>query len=226
MENTSQPMDVNIVDLGNETTRGSTPLPMVSLARADPESGAYEKRQRAKTAKVWNDFESTVVDGIKKSQCIWCKKLFAVTKSRTTSTITRHLSKCVKYRESNKKQQTLSFDPSDTEGFGTLSTFSFNEKKVRELASHMVLFHEYPFNFMEHEIFNKFMKACTPHWKKISRTTVKNDCINTYNIEKKKLKALICGLDKVNIITDMWTSTQRVSYMVVTCHFIDSNWVL
>jgi hypothetical protein len=103
---------------------------MVSLARADPESGAYEKRQRAKTTKVWNDFESTVVDGIKTSQCIWYKKLFAVTKSRTTSTITRHLSKCVKYRESNKKQQTFSFDPSETEGFGTLSTFSFNEKKV------------------------------------------------------------------------------------------------
>jgi hypothetical protein len=226
MKNTSQPMDVTIVDLGNETVGGSTPLHMVSLARAEPERGAYKKRQRAKTAKVWNDFESIVVDGVKKSQCMWCKKLFAITKSSTTSTITRHLSKCVKYRESNKKQQTLSFDPSDTEGFGTLSTFSFNENKVRELASHMVLFHEYPFNFMEHEIFNKFMKACTPHWKKISRTTVKNDCISTYNIEKKKLKALICGLDKVNITTDMWTSAQRVSYMVVTCHFIDSNWVI
>ena len=147
-------------------------------------------------------------------------------KSSTTSTITRHLGKCVKYMKSNKKQQTLSLDPSDTKGLGTLSNFSFNENKVRELASHMVIFHEYPFNFIEHEIFNKFMKACTPHWKKISRTTVKNDCISTYNIGKKKLKALLCGLDKVNITTNMWTSVQRVLYMVVTCHFIDFNWVL
>ena len=74
---------------------------------------------------------------------------------------------------------------------------------------------------MEYEIFKKFMKACTSHWKKISRTTIKNDCISTYNIEKKK--ALLCGLDKVNITTDMWTSAQRVLYMVVTCHFIDFN---
>ena len=109
-------MDVNVVDLsdessvspnlgigGNETAGGSTPLPMVSLAKAGLESGAYEKKQRAKTTKVWNDFESIVVGGIKKSQCIWCKRLFAVTKSSTTSTITRHLSKCVKYMESNKK---------------------------------------------------------------------------------------------------------------------------
>jgi hypothetical protein len=90
----------------------------------------------------------------------------------------------------------------------------------------MVLFHEYPFNFLQHENFNKFMKACTPHWKMISHTTIKNDCISTYNIEKRKLKALLCGLDKVNITTDIWTSAQRVSYMVVTCHFIDFNWVL
>jgi len=33
-------------------------------------------------------------------------------------------------------------------------------------------------------------------------------------------------LDKVNITTDMWTSAQRVSYMVVTCHFVDSDWFL
>jgi hypothetical protein len=90
----------------------------------------------------------------------------------------------------------------------------------------MVLFHEYPFNFIEHEIFNKFIKACIPHWKKISRTTVKNNYISIYNIEKRKLKALLCGLDKANITIDMWTSTQRVSYMVVPCHFIDFNWVI
>jgi hypothetical protein len=79
---------------------------------------------------------------------------------------------------------------------------------------------------MEHELFNKFMRACTPHWKKISRATVKNDCIAVYNIEKNKLKTLLSGVDRVNITTDMWTSSQRVSYMVVTCHFVDSNWVL
>ena len=32
-------------------------------------------------------------------------------------------------------------------------------------------------------------------------------------------------VDRVNITTDMWTSSQRVSYMVVTCHFVDFNWL-
>jgi hypothetical protein len=104
-----------------------------------------------------------------------------------------------------------------------LTNFTFNEKKDRELAVHMVLLHEYPFNLIEHELFNEFIRACTPHWKKISHAIVKSDCLATYNIEKKKLKTLLSGIDRVNITIDIWTSSQKVSYMMVTCHFVDSN---
>jgi hypothetical protein len=187
-------------------------------------SAAFQKKERQKTSKVWNDFSSITVASVRKNQCHWCKGLFAVGKSSTTSTLSK------KFVEINnrKKQKTLCFEPSDdNDGFGTVSNFVYNEKRVRELAAHMVLLHEYPFNMMEHELFNKFMRACTPHWKKkISHATVKNDCIAAYNIEKKKLKTLLSGVDRVNITTDMWTSSQRVSYMVVACHFVDSNWLL
>jgi hypothetical protein len=95
--------------------------------------------------------------------------LFSVGKSSTTSTLSRHLTFCVRFVERNslKKQKNLSFEPSDNnDGFGTLINFTFNEKRVRELATHMILLHEYPFNMMKHELFNKFIKACTPYWKK------------------------------------------------------------
>jgi hypothetical protein len=191
-------------------------------------STAFQKNERQKTSKVWNDFSSITVAGVRKNQCHWCKGLFAVGKSSTTSTLSRHLTGCKKFVELNncKKQKTLCFEPSDDhEGFETVSNFVYNEKRVRELAAHMVLLHEYPFNMMEHELFNKFMRACTPHWKKISLATVKSDCIATYNIEKKKLKTFLSGVDRVNITTNMWTSSQRVSYMVITCHFVDCNWL-
>jgi hypothetical protein len=129
----------------------------------------------------------------------------------------------VKYVASNSKQKILTYDHSQLGGGATFTNLSWSEKKVRELASHMVLFHEYPFNMMEHDLFNKFMKACTPHWKNISRATVKSDCMSTYLSEKKKIKAMLGGVEKVNITTDMWTSSQRVSYMVVTCHYVDSD---
>ena len=90
----------------------------------------------------------------------------------------------------------------------------------------MVLQHKYLFNMLEHELFNKFMRLAHHIGKKITRATVKSDCIATYNIEKKTLKTLLSGVDRVNITTDMWTAFQRVSYIMVTCHFMDSNWLL
>jgi hypothetical protein len=137
--------------------------------------------------------------------------LFAVGKSSTTSTLNRHLASCAEFLEfySIKKQKTLSFEPSsecsDHNGFGSLTTFSYKESKVRKLAAHMMLLHEYPFNIMKHKLFNKFMRTYTVHWKKISRATVRNDCITTCQNEKKKRKliTLLKNVDKVNTTTDM-----------------------
>jgi hypothetical protein len=194
------------------------------------EKGQFQKKERQKTSKVWNGFISVKIGRVKKSQCNWCKKLFAVGKSSTTSTLNMHLTSYVRFVEyhNTKKQKTLSFEPnrecSDHDGFGSLTTFSYKESRVRELATNMVLLHEYPFNMMEHELFNKFMRACTPHWKKISHATVRNDYMTTYQNEKRKLRILLKAVDKVNITTDMWTSHKKLSYMVVTCHFVDSSW--
>jgi hypothetical protein len=209
---TTGPTDSHIV--------GSVP----TLGDVSTGTSVFEKKQRQETSKVWDDFSQVEVLGVKKSQYNWCKRLFAVSKSSSTSTLGRHLVACVKYVESNsKKQKVLTHDRGKLGGGANLTNFSFSEKRVRELAAHMVLFHEYPFNMMEHELFNKFMKACTPHWKKISRATLKSDCIAIYLSEKKKIKAMLGGVEKVNITTDMWTSSQRVSYMVVTCHYVDSD---
>ncbi|XP_027075871.2 zinc finger BED domain-containing protein RICESLEEPER 2-like [Coffea arabica] len=56
--------------------------------------------------------------------------------------------------------------------------------------------------------------------------TVKEDCMSTYTIEKRKLKSLLKGTGRISITTDLWKSGQKIQYMVVTGHFIDSDWVL
>jgi len=74
--------------------------------------------------------------------------------------------------------------------------------------------------------FNKFAKTLSPHWVKIFRATAKKDCFAIYEIDKRKLKTMLLCLHKVNITTDLWTSHQQISYMVVIYHFIDSDWHL
>ena len=81
-------------------------------------------------------------------------------------------------------------------------------------------------NFAEYELFTLLLKAVTPHFHKISSATLKNDCMSAYELEKKKIKALLASVDKVCLPTDLWKSEQNIEYMVMTCHFIDSNWKL
>jgi hypothetical protein len=228
MEDTSQPIEVNQSVCGDDSMISPSlegESQTVGPTDENPKKNVYGKRERRKTSPVWNDFDIVEVGGVKKSQCKWCKKLFAISSSSSTSTLGRHLVACLKYVSANKKQKCIALDP-EAMGDISMSNFTFKIERSRELAAHMILCHDYPFKIVEHEMFNKFCKSLNPLWKKVSRATIRKDCFTTYNIEKKKLKTLLGGVDKVNITTDMWTSAQRVSYMVVTCYFVDSDWFL
>ena len=62
----------------------------------------------------------------------------------------------------------------------------YDHARVREILAHMAMVHELPFNFTEYELFTLLMKATTPHFPKNSRSTLKNDCMSAYELEKKK----------------------------------------
>ncbi|XP_022737224.1 zinc finger BED domain-containing protein RICESLEEPER 2-like [Durio zibethinus] len=77
------------------------------------------------------------------------------------------------------------------------------------------------------EGFNMMQKRGMPEWEKVSRNTIKKDCMQVYEAEKKKLKALLKTVSKISLTTDLWkSSNQKIEYMVLTAHFVDSNWRL
>ncbi|KAK9741429.1 hypothetical protein RND81_03G105100 [Saponaria officinalis] len=99
--------------------------------------------------------------------------------------------------------------------------------RMREVAAHWVLMHEHPFSILEEEGYNLMMKRARPEWTRISRNTGKTDCIKVYEQEKKKLKTLLGHIGNICLTTDLWQSSpQKMEYMVITGHFVDSNWKL
>ncbi|KAG2664995.1 hypothetical protein I3760_16G109000 [Carya illinoinensis] len=195
-------------------------------APIDPQKYAYQRKPKKKTSAVWKDFKIVEKNGVKKAECNFCKDLLSISSSGSTTHFHRHLTSCLPHIAASTRQKVLTIDIKGSECVNVVKNFSYDMKNVRELASHMILYHEYPFSMMEHVVFNKFMRANTPYWQKISRTTARNDCQSTYEIEKKKLKTILRGVNKVSITTDMWTLGQKISYMVITCHFVDPDWHL
>ena len=86
--------------------------------------------------------------------------------------------------------------------------------------------HELPFNFVEYDLFNILMRTAAPQYQKISRTTARNDCLKSYDVEKKKLMKALKPMDKISITTDIWKFGQKISYMVIIAHFIEHEWKL
>ncbi|XP_074570531.1 zinc finger BED domain-containing protein RICESLEEPER 2-like [Curcuma longa] len=193
------------------------------------ETAETPKRKRKRTSKVWDDFkEVTLPNGAIKAECIHCKHRLTINKSGVTSHFLRHLKGCMRKQISEKGQNNLTVSTTivELETVNAVQNFKYDHGKIREILSHMIIVHELPFLFSEYEIFNLLMRTTTPHYQKISRATVKKDCTASYEIEKKKVMTSLKDVNRVSVTTDLWKSDQKISYMVVTCHYVDSSWNL
>ncbi|KAL6560489.1 hypothetical protein OROGR_004048 [Orobanche gracilis] len=187
----------------------------------------YQKKEREKKSRCWPYLNTVVENNQKFAVCKLCKDRMKYASTGCTTTFNRHVDKCL-LAHGRTHQKQLQFQPStDNPSEVTLANFQYDHSEMRKVISHYILVNELPFRHAESFMFDVIMRKASPFWQKISRQTVKQDCMTTYEIEKKNLKELFKSVRKINITTDMWTSShQKLGYMVVTGHWIDSEWKL
>jgi hypothetical protein len=172
-----------------------------------------------------------------KSQCNYCKKLFSCHSKRlSTSFMLTHLKNtCKKYPgKFDMSQSKLSFEVKK-EGkmsvgercVGNMMIAKYNATKIMLAIAKMIIKDELPFRFVEGEGLQDFMKTIEPRFQIPSRYTVIKDCVKLFMFEKEKLRAMFMTTGaRVCLTTDTWTSMQKLNYMVITSHSIDSDWNL
>ncbi|KZV36929.1 zinc finger BED domain-containing protein RICESLEEPER 2-like [Dorcoceras hygrometricum] len=98
---------------------------------------------------------------------------------------------------------------------------------MKEAAATWILMHDHPFSIVEEEWFNLFCRGGMSQWTSISRATIKKHCFMIYELERKQLSCLLKAAKNISLTTDLWNSkNQKIEYMVVTAHWIDSDWKL
>ncbi|KAH9650294.1 BED-type domain-containing protein [Citrus sinensis] len=91
----------------------------------------------------------------------------------------------------------------------------------------MIIMGELPLSFVDNKGFRHFCSVAIPQFVMPSRRIVGRDVMDLFLEEKIMLKSLICNnKQRVSLTTDLWTSVQNMSYIVITAHFIDSDWCL
>jgi hypothetical protein len=235
-------------DIGFSSTSSTPTLSDSTMSFADSvgvstqnSSSALPQKPKKyeQTSMVWEHF--TKVEGgdpeDPRSQCNYCKKLFSCHSKRLgTSSILTHLkSTCEKYPgRFDKSQLKLSFeakkDGEMSVGDGCVGNMMFakyNATKIRLAIAKMIIKVKLPFRFVEIEAFQEFMNTIEPRFQVPSRYTMMKDCVKLFMSEKEKLRAMFMMTDaRVYLTIDTQTLMQKLNYMVITSHFIDSDWNL
>ncbi|KAL5811129.1 hypothetical protein ACOSQ3_027865 [Xanthoceras sorbifolium] len=208
---------------------GKSPIPSTSGGVDDDNVTSRQK------AECWEHFTIYYTkEGKKRSKCNYCGTTYscAVGSGSGTSNMNLHLNKkCQAYRAAqiDPTQKNLMMQTT-MDGYGvtgSVNTYSFNKDECRRALAEMIIIDELPFRFVENRGFRRFCSLLCPTFEVPSRRTIVRDLYKLYIDEKAILKKRLRESKvRVSLTTDTWTSIQNINYMVVTAHFIDSDWQL
>lgn len=195
------------------------------------DSGKKVKKHAASRAAIWLHY-TRLPDDPDRASCNYCGTSLGVNSSRNgTSSLNNHAKICKKCAiiksGSRANQSELSFQLSADGSTVIPVPWQYNEEEVRAAFARMIVVDELPFIFSEKEGFRYFMSKACPRFHIPSGTTVYRDVISLYAAEKAKLKKYFMDSHQtVSLTTDTWISAKLQNYMVLTAHYIDSDWKL
>ena len=88
------------------------------------------------------------------------------------------------------------------ESISAVQNFKYDKAKIREVVSHMIIVHELSFVFAKYDLFNLLIKTATLNYHRVGRATMRNDCFTSYELEKKKILALLKNARRVSVTRD------------------------
>ncbi|XP_078170092.1 zinc finger BED domain-containing protein RICESLEEPER 2-like [Carex rostrata] len=194
------------------------------------------KAGRKRKSEVWRWFKTVEVNvkgpkgtmvKVAKAECMQCHKKYGKNSTGSTSHLLKHIETCyeIKRVKGISQSGTLQFQASNQVDYDVVrGSGGYDHMKCREIIAKMIMVHELPFTFVEYHWFNVLMRYNNPLYQKVSRTTIKNDCIKLFESEKEKIKKVFKHAKMISLTSDCWTSNQTIGYMVITAHYIDSNW--
>ncbi|XP_031116703.1 zinc finger BED domain-containing protein RICESLEEPER 2-like [Ipomoea triloba] len=154
-----------------------------------------KKKQRKKSSIIWQEMTLVKLEnGEERVQCNHCNYKLKKQKDGTTTQYKRHLDCCIKRKINLSGQRNICVLPSTqkSESVNGVQSWKYDQARIREVISHMIMVHELPFSFVEYDLFNIVMQTASPYYERISRTTTTKDCWSTYEIEKKRTWIVSC----------------------------------
>ena len=87
--------------------------------------------------------------------------------------------------------------------------------------------HQHPFTIVEEPNFINYIHSLHPTTEIPTADTIKSYIMKFYEDDKEKIRNILKNLfSKISFTTDCWISPSTKSFMSITAHFINQDWIL
>lgn len=180
---------------------------------------------------VWKFFDK--LDSGKKVKCRLCAKELLHNTS-TTGTMVNHLKHVHPMQYSNsisspsESSATAKDQTKVTSFFSAASTTCSKSKsdKITSLIADLIVGNVLPLKLVDDTNFKNLINFLEPKYVVPSRKTITAVIERKYDSIHDDLKMKLATSGSVSLTTDCWTSMTAASFMTVTCHYINNDWVL
>ncbi|KAL6858881.1 hypothetical protein ACP4OV_017883 [Aristida adscensionis] len=203
----------------------SCQLPEEGSGTDDSTSDDPSPQTPNRRSKVWEYFEKDLVEvgGVLKAVCKYCRLPMTSSKKTGTNSLRNHIAEHYpKITEADRERFIATMKRQPTEG-----SFVFDPQKSRELMVKWCISAEIPFNKFEDPYFAPWIESMQPTFNPGGRQTIRNASVGSYEKEVQMLRNEMQNLDsRICFTSDLWTSNQKLGYICITTHYVDSNFVL
>lgn len=183
---------------------------------------------RRNRSEAWNHF-TTNPGSDKRARCNYCSCLIKY--DNGTSSMRSHLMRCKNNpnKDGNKRQKSISSSIVKAEGLVGSSSLcdKFDQEACRNGLVKMIIGTDLPIPMVGRKVFREFLNSLQPRFRVPSCATLVHDILKLWDAERTKLKSVLSQHSgRVCLTIDKWTSCQDLSYMCLTSHFVDNNYIL
>lgn len=193
-----------------------------------PTGREVPKTLRKQTSWVWEYFKE---DGSGKKFCMIdsCKNKSIPTKypkNTSTTNLAAHLRNVHKLNNEHIKRSNQMILDSNL----SVKKCGFNpteQAKILKAIMEYIVENKEPFKLVEKKSFRKLMSVLVPFYECPSKSTILRCISDNFNRKEDWFKGVLNNITSmVGLTLDGWSSRTIQGYMVITVHWIDSNWIL
>lgn len=97
------------------------------------------------------------------------------------------------------------------------------KKKLNEAAINAIVRDALPFNHFKKPGMLKFLSTIKPGYKGPHRKTVRKRLEKLYWKRRQTIRKILSNVSSVSLTADLWKSPSRVSFLCLTCHYLNDS---